>query len=127
MTAVAPRAVIARLRAAKGPFNPDAKLDPSQVEDLRVPYVPYDVFPDDAAPHAPYWGPSAFPGGISPYPNRVLVRPGPMGDTYFPPGSPANKPLPGEDRGGEAKPKRKPQETGGGHRSGLKTYRSQIK
>lgn len=96
-----------------GMFNPKAKLDPGQVEDMRMP-APYDVFIDTwENPGHPTrdWEPSAFPGGISPYPHRVLVRPGPQGQIYFPPGSPANQPLPGDPNysgGGRTQPKQKP-------------------
>lgn len=117
----------------KGPFNPKAKLDPRDVVDLRMP-APMDVYQDtwsDPGRSTGVWEPSVFPGGISYDPHRVLVRPGPNPTTYFPPGSPANKPLPDEQV-------KRPKKSGGRvttpnskqrkiPKTGLKTYAGQVK
>jgi hypothetical protein len=64
----------ARLRAS-GPFNPSAKLDTSQVVDLRAP-PPMDVAMQNG--HPVEWYNSANAGGISWNPAVWTVNPGPM-------------------------------------------------
>lgn len=115
-------------------FNPGAKLDPGQVEDLRMP-APMDVVMRGGHPAEWYDSPNA--GGISWNPMQWTINPGPMntGHRTYP-----EQPLPGDAtydgreggrKPGTGSPDPEAQSTKPlarkARRTGLKTYKAQVR